>query len=143
MDNVEVKVISNKEDLEKAFSIRIEVFVEEQGVPLADEVDKYDDIAERILVYYDKKPVGTARWRVVDDMGKLERVCVLAQYRKYGLGKVIVNSLEKIVEKNGLKKVKLHGQTKVAGFYEKLGYKQISDEFIEDGIKHVIFVKDL
>lgn len=143
MAKVIVEVVKGQEDLEKAFAIRVEVFVNEQGVPLDIEVDEYDEIAEHVLVYYDNKPVGAARWRMVDNMAKLERICVLAAYRQYGLGKAIVTSLEEAVKKQGLTKAKLHGQVQAADFYKKLGYKQMSDEFMEDGIEHILFVKDL
>ncbi|MDA1478001.1 GNAT family N-acetyltransferase [Bacillus changyiensis] len=141
-----VKRIITERDLEIAFEIRIAVFVEEQGVPLSDELDQYDTLDEQcqhILVYYDDKPVGTGRVRWVEDIGKLERICLLKDYRKFGLGKVIVKGLEDITRKKGLTKVKLHGQTQAQGFYKKLGYQTTSDVFIEDGIPHVLMTKEL
>ncbi|NPC91376.1 GNAT family N-acetyltransferase [Bacillus sp. WMMC1349] len=141
-----VKRIITESDLKKAFEIRISVFVEEQGVPLSEELDQYDTIDEQcqhILVYYDDKPVGTGRVRWVEDIGKLERICLLKDYREFGLGKVIVKGLEDITRKKGLTKVKLHGQTQAKGFYEKLGYQTTSDVFIEEGIPHVLMTKEL
>ncbi|MDA7028575.1 GNAT family N-acetyltransferase [Bacillus sp. CLL-7-23] len=141
-----VKRIITERDLEKAFEIRIAVFVEEQGVPLSEELDQYDTLDEQcqhILVYYDDKPVGTGRVRWVEDIGKLERICLLKDYREFGLGKVIVKGLEDITRKKGLTKVKLHGQTQAKGFYEKLGYQTTSDVFFEEGIPHVLMTKEL
>lgn len=46
-------IITTEEDLKKAFDIRKEVFVEEQGVPLEDEFDEFDTLngkCEHILV---------------------------------------------------------------------------------------------
>jgi len=37
----------------------------------------------------------------------------------------------------------LHGQTQAEGFYEKLGYQASSDVFMEEGIPHVLMVKEL
>ena len=87
---MELERITVKSDLEIAFYIRKEVFVEEQGVPLEDEFDEFDtlsDLYEHILVYYNKQPVGTGRLRVIDGLGKLERICILEPYRKFSLGK--------------------------------------------------------
>ena len=140
------KRIVTDSDLEKAFYIRKEVFVEEQGVPLADEFDEFDKLygqCDHVLVYYDEQAVGTGRVRVVDGSGKLERICILKPYRKYGLGKRIIQTLEEIAKDKGIAKVKLHGQTHAEEFYKKLGYMTSSDVFTEDGIPHILMVKEL
>jgi predicted GNAT family N-acyltransferase len=140
------KRITEDNDLKKAFQIRQEVFVEEQGVPLEDEFDEFDKLnalCEHILVYYNEQPVGTGRLRVVDGVGKLERICILEPYRKFGLGKIIINTLEEIAKEKGISRVKLHGQTQAEGFYKKLGYHTSSDVFMEDGIPHLLMVKEL
>lgn len=143
---MELKRITVDNDLKKAFQIRKEVFVEEQGVPVEAEFDEFDTLngqCEHILVYYNEHPVGTGRVRVVDGVGKLERICILAPYRKFGLGKVIIKALEEIAKEKGISRVKLHGQTQAEGFYEKLGYQASSDVFMEEGIPHVLMVKEL
>ena len=139
------KRIKLENDLQAAFTIRKEVFVKEQGVPLEDEFDEFDllnGLAEHVLVYYHEQPVGTGRVRWVDGLGKLERICILEPYRKYGLGKVIISTLEEIAEEKGVSQVKLHGQTQAEGFYEKLGYQKSSNVFIEDGIPHILMMKE-
>ncbi|WP_336784972.1 GNAT family N-acetyltransferase [Paenibacillus sp. MMO-177] len=138
--------IATSEELESAFSIRKNVFVEEQGVPLADEFDEFDLLdgkCEHILAYYDGEAVGTGRIRTVEGMGKLERICILEPYRKFGIGRQIIAALEEIALEQGLPKVKLHGQTHAKGFYEKLGYEVASAEFMEDGIPHVLMTKSM
>jgi predicted GNAT family N-acyltransferase len=73
----------------------------------------------------------------------LERICILKPYRKFGLGKVIINALEEIAKEMGLSQVKLHGQTQAEGFYKKLGYRTSSATFMEDGIPHILMLKEL
>ena len=96
MDSKKITVDS---DLEKAFHIRKEVFVIEQGVPLEDEFDEFDSLGgqcEHILVYYNENNLSEQdRLRVVDGFGKLERICILVQYRKFGLGKVIIKRVRR------------------------------------------------
>ncbi|WP_050183405.1 GNAT family N-acetyltransferase [Domibacillus robiginosus] len=140
------KIITLDSELKKAFSIRKEVFVEEQKVSLEDEFDEFDTLqgpAQHILVYYEDEPVGTGRIRWVDDVGKLERICILKPYRQFGLGKVIIGALETIARKQGTSQVKLHGQVQAEGFYKKLGYYASSDVFMEDGIPHLLMKKEL
>ncbi|MED3785948.1 GNAT family N-acetyltransferase [Peribacillus frigoritolerans] len=140
------KRITTENDLKIAFHIRKEVFVEEQGFPLEFEFDEFDTLnalSEHILVYYNEKPVGTGRLRVVDGLGKLERICILEPYRKFGLGKIILKTLEEIAKEQGITQVKLHGQTQAEGFYKKLGYRTSSDVFMEDGGPHLLMIKEL
>ena len=143
---MDFKRIALEDDLRIAFHIRKEVFVKEQNVLLEEEFDEFDtmnELSEHILVYYNDQPVGTGRVRWVDDFGKLERICILEPYRKFGLGKVTIGTLEEIAEEKGLSRVKLHGQTHAEGFYKKLGYQTSSDIFMEDGIPHVLMTKEL
>lgn len=140
------KKIMNEEELKIAFAIRKDIFVKEQGVPLDDEFDQYDKLngdCEHILVHYNEQPVGTGRIRFVDGVGKLERICILESFRKFGLGKNIIKALEEIAEEQGASQVKLHGQTHAEGFYKKLGYRTSSDVFIEDGIPHILMLKEI
>lgn len=138
--------ITNDEDLRTAFQIRKEVFVNEQGVPLEDEFDQFDTLnglCQHILVHYHDQPVGTGRIRLVDGVGKLERICILKPFRKFGLGKIIIKTLEEIAEERGASQVKLHGQTQAEGFYKKLGFRTSSSIFMEDGIPHILMLKEL
>ncbi|WP_020617243.1 GNAT family N-acetyltransferase [Paenibacillus daejeonensis] len=140
---MEIRRVTNQAQLEAAFRIRIEVFVEEQGVPQEDELDQYEEEAEHILVYEGEEPVGTARLRQVEGVAKLERICLLPAYRASGYGRQIIAELERIASEKGWTKAKLHAQEQAKGFYAKLGYEPASDVFMEDGIPHLIMVKTL
>ncbi|NTU28307.1 GNAT family N-acetyltransferase [Bacillus tequilensis] len=140
-----IKRITTENDLRAALDIRRTVFIEEQNICESDEFDEFDTLQEQcqhILVYHEKQPVGTGRVRILDHTGKLERICILKPYRKYGLGKVIIGELENIMKEKGITAYKLHGQTQAAGFYQKLGYQISSQEFMEDGIPHVLMIKE-
>lgn len=142
---VAVKEVKGKE-LEEAFQIRKEVFIEEQGVPFEDEFDIYDEpeaATRHILVYYGEQPAATGRLKKLEHTAKLERICVRAAMRKYGLGSEVVKSLERMAIEEDLTKAKVHAQTQARNFYEKLGYIQASEEFMEDGIPHIVMTKIL
>lgn len=145
MIKMNAKRASIDEDLRVAIAIRKEVFVKEQGVPLEDEFDEFDTLngqCEHILVFYSEQPVGTGRIRFLDGFGKLERICIIEPFRKFGLGKIIINALEDIAKEKGVHKVKLHGQTQAEGFYKKLGYRTSSNVFMEAGIPHILMLKE-
>ncbi|MFD1885445.1 GNAT family N-acetyltransferase [Paenibacillus wenxiniae] len=142
----ELKHVTTIEQLELAKHIRQHVFVEEQGVPLEDEFDDYDRLdaaCTHLLVYYNEQLAGTGRWRLVDGTAKLERICLLPEFRKYGLGRFLIDGLEQQARKQGLRHFQLHGQSQAAPFYEKLGYRIFSVPFMEDGIEHVWMIREV
>lgn len=143
---MQTQLITTEEDLKKAFAIRQQVFVAEQGVPMEDEFDEFDSLAsscQHLFVFYKGQAVGTGRIRFLQQTGKLERICILKPYRELGIGKTIIDALEGIAGNEGVLQVKLHGQVQAEGFYKKLGYHRFSDIFMEDGIPHVVMMKDL
>ncbi|MDO3411085.1 GNAT family N-acetyltransferase [Saccharibacillus sp. CPCC 101409] len=142
----ELRDAANEEQLQSCKNIRKTVFVDEQGVALEDEFDEWDVLrpeVRHILAFDGNVPVATSRLRRADGCAKLERICILQPYRKYGLGRLLIARLEELARADGLNKAKLHGQTQAAGFYEKLGYSRGSEEFMEDGIPHLLMVKTL
>lgn len=51
---------------------------------------------------------------------------------------------KRITRDNDLNKAfELHGQTQAEGFYKKLGYQTSSSIFMEDGIPHILMIKEL
>ncbi|SFS35589.1 Predicted N-acyltransferase, GNAT family [Halolactibacillus miurensis] len=138
--------ITTQSALQHAFNIRRHVFIEEQQVPAAIEFDQYDRLDAdclHVLIRHDTVPAATGRVRFIGQSAKLERICVLKPYRKYGLGKQVIAALEKMAHEKKPKQYLLHGQTHAIPFYERLGYNVVSEVFMEDGIPHVEMVKKI
>ena len=139
--------IVDDDRLEDAFSVRQRVFVEEQGVDEEIEYDEHEDEAVHFVAYEDdsdEQPIGAARLREPGaGIGKVERVAVLESHRGTGIGRALMDSLEATAASNGLETVKLHAQTRAAGFYRGLGYERYGEEFEEAGIPHVAMKKSL
>lgn len=141
---MEIKQVTTRDELEDAFTVRKIVFVDEQQVPEEEEIDQFEDDATHVVLYDDQeKPAGAGRVRVLDGIGKLERICVLSTTRGTGAGRTIVKKLEDIVADQGVNKLKLNAQTHAIPFYEKLGYEVVSDEFMDAGIPHVTMIKEM
>ncbi|NLM05149.1 MAG: GNAT family N-acetyltransferase [Clostridiales bacterium] len=140
---VKVKEVLTKEELKDAFEVRKSVFVYEQKIPVEIELDQFEDTAKHVVGYYEGKPVVAGRMRIVDNVAKLERICVLKNYRRYGMGRIIIRKLEELAKKDNINQAKLHSQIQAVEFYKKLGYKQVSDVFMEDNIPHVVMMKSL
>lgn len=141
--SITARLVQNQEDRDAVFEVRRSVFVDEQGVPAANEYDEFEDTAQHLLALSGQVPVGAGRLRVVDGVAKLERICILADYRKLGIGKIIVEAMEQAAAAQGLASAKLNAQTHAEGFYSKLGYRTVSDIFFEEGMPHVTMTKQL
>lgn len=139
-----VRVVTTDAGCEDAFTVRRQVFVEEQGVPEELELDEHDAGATHFVAYDGGEPIGAARLRDLDGTtGKVERVAVLAERRGEGLGRRLMDRLEDTAREQGLETLTLHSQTHAADFYEHLGYEQHGEEFEEAGILHVEMDKRL
>jgi predicted GNAT family N-acyltransferase len=140
---VTVKIVENQKELEDAYTVRKTVFVEEQAVPLEEEIDAYENEAEHFVMYNEDSPIGAGRFRLVDGYGKVERICILKEARKTGAGKAIMNTIETYALEKGIQKLKLNAQTHAIPFYAGLGYEVVSEEFMDAGIPHKTMVKKL
>jgi predicted GNAT family N-acyltransferase len=142
-----VFVASDQEMRDGAFDVRRAVFVEEQGVPESLEWDEYEETATHFVAYDEGRPVGAARSREYeldgDRVCKVERVAVLAEARGDDWGRKLMESLESVADEDGFDRLYLHAQTSAREFYEKLGYEQIGEEFLEADIPHVKMAKSL
>ena len=129
--------IAVTEDLRTCQALRRTVFIEEQNVPEADEVDGRDAGAVHLLATVDGRPVGTARLLVSGDSGKIGRVCVLAEMRGKGIGALLIEAAVREFAANpAIGKVKLSAQINALPFYERLGFTAEGDEYLDAGIVH-------
>ena len=140
----DVTIATSNHEREDAFSVRRKVFVEEQGVPQNLELDELDKTADHFVVYSTGNPIGAGRIReTTAGIGKVERVCILPEFRGQHLGNLIMHALEKHAAHKELKKIILNAQAYAIPFYEKLGYTVTSPEFMDGDIPHRAMEKNI
>ena len=76
-----------------------------------------------VLALDENLPVSTCRLKIHDDIGKIERVATIPQYRSKGIGSLVITEAEKWLKELGAKKVMINSRIAAVKFYEKLGYK--------------------
>ena len=141
-----IKVETSK-DLDFCVSVRKQVFYDEENAPeslyIADENDK-DKNTLNILGFINDVPVATARFiKINDNTCKIQRMSVISKYRNKGYAKELLFFLEGCIKEYGYKIIELDSSLKAVGFYEKYGYKRISDIFYEDNRPHIKLKKEL
>ncbi|TAE27803.1 MAG: GNAT family N-acetyltransferase [Cytophagales bacterium] len=139
-----VHPISSPADLEQAFTIRREVFVEEQNVPAEEEYDEFENSSRHFLAKHQETnglslPCGTARWRRTSKGVKLERFAVRKEFRGKGVGKALVKAvLDNVfsLQPEPIESIYLHAQVTAIPLYEGFGFKAVGPMFEECAIQH-------
>lgn len=122
------------EELYDVLKIRVNVFVVEQNCPYS-ELDDIDKSAYHVYMTDEDKIVAYLRVYKTDCV-RIGRV--LSLKRRQGLGTMVMNEGIKVAkEKYNAQKIVIEAQVYAKKMYEKLGFVQTSDEFLEDGIPHI------
>lgn len=74
---------------------------------------------------------------------RLRQIAVIDNLQGKGIGRAITLFAENLARDRGYKTITMHARKNVVGFFQKLGYKVVGDEFIEITIPHVIMQKEL
>ena len=148
IDEVSVRVAA-PQDMESAFALRREVFIDEQQVDPDEEWDGRDDAAIHVVALIDDEIVGTGRLILGRDegmdetKGRIGRMAVRQALRRKGIGMRILARLEEEALARGVSQALLHAQTYVTEFYRHAGYLEHGERFYEAGIEHIAMTKDL
>ncbi len=133
-NQVEVKKVADTQQLEKVFSIRRKVFVEEQNCPPELEWE-FEDESTHFMALVNGIPAGAARWRKTDYGHKLERFAVLKEFRGMGVGQALVQAVLGDLPRDETY-IYLNAQLSAIGLYRKFGFVQEGPQFEEAGIQH-------
>ncbi|MBZ0106447.1 MAG: GNAT family N-acetyltransferase [Sulfuricella denitrificans] len=127
-----------------ATALRLAVFVTEQRVPEALEIDAEDARALHLLARdADGHALGTLRILTGNKTGKIGRVAVAAEARKRGIGTEMMRRALEQCRALHLESVALDSQTYITPFYEKLGFVSDGEVFMDAGIPHIHMSRSL
>lgn len=121
-------------DQDALIELRTCVFVEEQRVPLDEELDGRDpDCVHVVAEASDGSIVGTGR---LLPEGRIGRMAVAADWRGLGLGRALLDALVACAREQGFASVELHAQTRAERFYAAAGFRAEGPVFDDAGIPH-------
>ena len=138
MNPLEIFIKPWQQASQEAYLIRKKVFIEEQGVPEAMELDEFDPTAQHALAYIDSECVGTARLvTLAENIGRIGRMAVLKEARGRGYGARLLQALIRCARERDHKEVRLSAQRTAQRFYAAHGFVEVGEPFDEVGIPHV------
>ena len=141
----QVTRVGTPADLAAALAVRTRVFVEEQHVPVEEEIDHHDaepwtrsDVLH-VIGRLDGTVIATARLLLETHDGgypHIGRVAVLAEHRGHGYGRALMRALQDEARALGFLGVTLAAQMHAVPFYEGLGYVARGPVYLDAGIEH-------
>ena len=139
MNKVTVSVAQWQKNNADIRRIRESVFIVEQSVPAELEWDAEDAEAVHFLAYEGDYAIGTAR--LLPD-GEIGRLSVLKDWRGLKVGEMLLDAVLLEARQRGLTTLKLSAQVQAVEFYQRFGFKVVSDEFLEAGLHHVDMLRE-
>ena len=134
MNSISVRVADWQKDNADLRRIREKVFIAEQAVPPELEWDTEDAQAVHFLAYEGDYAIGTAR--LLPD-GQIGRVSVLKDWRGLNVGDALLAAVIAEAERRGLHEQRQSAQVQATPFYERHGFRILSEEYLDAGIPHV------
>ena len=133
------------QELYDILQLRSEVFVVEQDCVYQD-IDSKDQKALHIIGYKNDRVVAYTRiFKPGDyfDLASIGRVVVSQKERdnKYGYD-IMKASIKAIKDIFNESTIKISAQCYLKQFYSNLEFKQIGEEYLEDGIPHIAMIKE-
>jgi ElaA protein len=134
-------------ELYKILQLRNEVFVVEQNCPYQDcdnkDIPAYHLCAwqnETLVAYSRLLPQGISYPEAVS----IGRVITSPTVRRQDLGKqLMTKSIDQVYHLFGKMAIIIGAQLYLKKFYESLGFVQIDDGYVEDGIPHIHMKKNI
>lgn len=142
MIEIKVKTFQDltTQELYDILQLRSEVFVVEQDCVYQD-IDGKDQKALHVIGYKAQKIVAYTRLFKPGDyfeFASIGRVIVSQAQRKYKYGYDIMHaSIDAVKTHYNKTEIKISAQCYLKSFYGNLGFKEIGDEYLEDGIPHI------
>ena len=134
--------LSNLE-LYEMIQLRNEVFVVEQDCVYQDADGK--DLKSTHLLGYKNEELA-AYVRIVppsisyEDYCSIGRVVVSPNHRRKDYGKAVMNKSIEICKKEYTENIKISAQCYLEKFYTELGFKVVSEQYLEDDIPHYAMI---
>ena len=126
-------------ELYEILKSRTEIFLLEQKI-ICQDLDDVDYESLHCFLSDGKRVKAYLRAFMSDEEKKIVTVGrVLSLEHKKGAGSTLMKkSIDEIKKHFDFEKISVHAQKQAKGFYEKMGFRTVSDEFLEEGIVHIM-----
>lgn len=134
-------------ELYQILQLRNEVFIVEQNCPFQDLDDKdfkcyhllgFDTDSQKVMAYTRIVPAGVSY-----EEASIGRVVASPLARGGGIGKQLMKkSIELLEELYGGVSIRIGAQLYLKKYYESFGFQQVEEVYLEDGIEHILMLRE-
>ena len=128
-----------------AYYVRIQAMAKKHHITLRQEFDEHDGPGTKYIVITDNDfPIATARMYPLDDKSvMIGRVVVLPEYRRLGIGTMVVSECEDWAEELGYIRSVVESRENKVGFYEQMLYEVCGETVDGDTFRCIRMEKQL
>ena len=131
-------------EYQQMLKLRDDILRKPLGLAFSDEELAKDKDNLLIAAYEDDQMLGCCMLVEEDpETVRLRQMAVLNDLQGKGIGRALMNFAENLARDRGYQRITMHARINAVGFYEKMGYKRIGNEFEEITIPHYVMEKKL
>lgn len=131
-------------EYEQMIKLRDEILRKPLGLSFSPDELENEKNNLHIGAYEDERMLGCCMLIEEDPQTvRLRQMAVMNDLQGKGIGKALMQFAENLARDRGYKRITMHARKDASGFYEKMGYRRIGDEFKEITIPHYVMEKEL
>lgn len=140
-----LKIIDHgSKEYQQMVDLRNQILRKPLGLQFTDDELEREKEDMLIAAFEDEQMLGCCLLTKTDkDTVRLRQMAVKTGLQGKGIGRVLMEFCENLARDRGMKRLVMHARKTAIGFYEKLGYKVVGDEFEEVTIPHHVMEKEL
>ena len=131
-------------EYEQVIKLRDDILRKPLGLSFTPEELEKEKQNLHIAAYEDDQMLGCCMLVEEEpDMVRLRQMAVINDLQGKGIGRALMQFAENLARDRGYKKITMHARKNALGFYEKMGYRKVGNEFNEITIPHYVMEKEL
>jgi predicted GNAT family N-acyltransferase len=131
-------------EYDRMVKLRDEILRKPLGLSFSKEELEKEKNNLHIVAYEDDRMLGCCMLIEEDPQTvRLRQMAVRNDLQGKGIGKALMQFAENLARDRGYKRITMHARKDASGFYEKMGYKKMGNEFKEITIPHIAMEKEL
>jgi len=135
----------NRHEYDAYYTLRWQILRAPWGQAKGSEKDKLEDVAVHRIAIVDQQIIAGARLHFIDKTtAQIRYMAIADNFKNKGIGKLILQSLEKAAKEKNSRLIILHARETVVDFYKKQSYQLLEkSHLLFDEIQHYKMQKNL
>jgi len=131
-------------EYKQVLKLRDEVLRKPLGLNFSNDELEQEKNHMHMAAYEDDRMLGCCMLVKEDpETVRLRQMAVVNDVQGKGIGRALMQFAENLARDRGYKRITMHARKNAVGFYERMGYKKLGEEFEEITIPHIVMEKEL